>query len=142
MARSRALAQQDSLKLSDEDMYKFLSYYDTKNFAPYVTCPVYTVMGLQDPVCPPRTNFAPYINFASTEKSYKVNPFCQHDPGTNWYSEYMAFFKNHLKPTSTGIHNAIVSVRQDDKTYNLAGQRVGSQYKGLVIVNGKKRINK
>lgn len=119
-----------------------LSSYDTKDLAPYVTCPVYTVMGLQDPVCPPRTNFAPYINFASTEKSYKVNSFCQHDPGTTWYTEYMAFFKSHLKPTSTGINNTVVSTKQDSKTYNLAGQQVSSQCKGLVIIDGKKQINK
>ena len=39
--------------MSDEEMYKFLSYLDTKNLATLVTCPVTTAMGLQDPVCPP-----------------------------------------------------------------------------------------
>jgi hypothetical protein len=54
----------------------------------------------------------------------------------------MAFFKSHLKPTSTGINNTVVSTKQDSKTYNLAGQQVSSQCKGLVIIDGKKQINK
>ena len=43
---------------------------------------------------------------------------------------------------ATGIH-CITSVTANDKmnngkTYNLAGQRVGKDYKGIVVVNGKK----
>ncbi len=88
---------QKKLSMSDEEMYKFLSYFDTKNLATLVTCPVTSAMGLQDPVCPPHTNFAPYNNFKSEEKHYIVNPECQHETPADWYNAYMDFFKAHLK---------------------------------------------
>ena len=45
--------------------------------------------------------------------------------------------------TSTGISSAIVdAVSCNGATYNLAGQQVSKSYKGLVIKNGKKFINK
>lgn len=94
---STARAMQEKLEMSDDEMYKFLSYFDTKNLATLVTCPVTTAMGLQDPVCPPRTNFAPYVNFKSEEKQYVVNPDCQHETPADWYNSYMDFFKAHLK---------------------------------------------
>lgn len=34
------------------------------------------------------------------------------------------------------------STTNDDKTYNIAGQRVGNSFKGIVIKNGKKFVNK
>lgn len=94
---STARAMQQKLSMSDEEMYKFLSYFDTKNLATLVTCPVTSAMGLQDPVCPPHTNFAPYNNFKSEEKHYVVNPECQHETPGDWYNAYMDFFKAHLK---------------------------------------------
>ncbi len=43
----------------------------------------------------------------------------------------------------SGIDNAIIIKKQaDGKRYNLAGQQVGNDYKGIVIVNGKKIVNK
>ena len=43
--------------------------------------------------------------------------------------------------TTTGISNVNVNLN-DDKVYNLNGQRVNNPKKGLFIVNGKKFINK
>ncbi|MCR5077774.1 MAG: hypothetical protein K6A82_07040 [Prevotella sp.] len=44
---------------------------------------------------------------------------------------------------TTGIQSAATAVEQGtDAVYNLAGQRVGKDYKGIVIVNGKKHLNK
>ena len=45
---------------------------------------------------------------------------------------------------ATGIENPIIiQKKQDDgKWYNLAGQQVDKSYKGVVIVNGKKFVNK
>ena len=59
---------QEKLDLDNATKYKLLSYFDTKNLATLVTCPVISAIGLQDPVCPPHTNFAPYNNFKSEEK--------------------------------------------------------------------------
>lgn len=46
-------------------------------------------------------------------------------------------------PVTTAINevNAVKTV-SDGKAYNLSGQRVGNDYKGIVIVNGKKMIRK
>jgi|GEM_PF-3931100 len=46
--------------------------------------------------------------------------------------------------TTTAINgiNSNVNVNNDNKMYNLAGQRVNNNYKGVVIVNGKKVILK
>ena len=73
--------------MSEEEMYAFLSYYDTKNFAPYITCPVLTTIGLQDNVCPPHTNMAPYNNLtqvAEADKKYVIAPRLRHATPSNW----------------------------------------------------------
>ena len=45
---------------------------------------------------------------------------------------------------ATGIDNPIITTQKvgDGKWYNLAGQQVDKNYKGVVIVNGKKFVNK
>lgn len=48
-----------------------------------------------------------------------------------------------VKNETTGIGQIENAVKKaTDKTYNLAGQRVGKNYKGIVIVNGKKVVVK
>ncbi|MGP1525299.1 acetylxylan esterase [Prevotella multiformis] len=93
---SVARKQQKALGMSDEDMYRFLSYFDTKNLAPYITCPVKTAMGLQDPICPPHTNFAPYNNLKVADRQYVVNAECRHETPSAWYGDCLEFFKAHL----------------------------------------------
>ena len=45
---------------------------------------------------------------------------------------------------TTGIHQVTseMSSEKDQPTYNLSGQKVGADYRGIVIRNGKKNINK
>lgn len=43
---------------------------------------------------------------------------------------------------ATGIHTIEATSAANDAMYNLAGQRVDKAYKGIVIVNGKKYLNK
>lgn len=107
---SRAREKQEELGLSDEEMYKFLSYFDTKNLATLITCPVTTAIGLQDPVCPPRTNFAPYNNLNVEDKHYTVNPECQHETPSSWYNTYMDFFKAHLEKDVSELTPTIVDI--------------------------------
>ncbi len=57
--------------LSDEDMYKMLSYFDMKNMARRITCPVLMGVGLQDQVCPPHTNFSSY-NLITSPKEFII----------------------------------------------------------------------
>ena len=55
--------------ISEEEIYRTLSYFDVKNFTDRIQCPVIMAIGLQDDVCPPHTNFAAY-NHIRTEKSW------------------------------------------------------------------------
>ena len=43
---------------------------------------------------------------------------------------------------STGISNPIIIQKNAGKWFNLSGQQVDKSYKGVVIVNGKKFVNK
>jgi hypothetical protein len=42
----------------------------------------------------------------------------------------------------SGIAGVKAAVKADGAIYNLAGQKVGKDYKGLVIMNGKKFVQK
>ena len=51
--------------------------------------------------------------------------------------------KLELKCTSSGIHDMLYDIPvTDQKSYDLFGRRVDSNYKGIIIRNGKKIINK
>ena len=43
---------------------------------------------------------------------------------------------------TTGIQNVNVAAPADDRAYSITGQRISRNAKGLVIINGKKYINK
>lgn len=43
---------------------------------------------------------------------------------------------------TTGIKNVENNMKSNAETYNMAGQRVGKNYKGVVIKNGKKYMNR
>ena len=80
-------------------VYDILSYFDVKNFAPKVRCPAYMAFGLQDPTCPPHTNFAIYNNLGSAEKHFWCVPTCGHamwlEP--SWPPVRDAFFSEQLQ---------------------------------------------
>lgn len=87
------------LGLSDEQMYANLRYFDIKNLTPRITVPVLMGAGLQDPTCPPHTNFAGYNNLpTSTEKEYVIYPLCGHTVDyTDWNPRRLSFFEKHKK---------------------------------------------
>lgn len=58
-------------------IFENLSYFDIKNLAPWVKCPVYMSVGLKDVTCPPHINFAAY-NQITSAKSYFVYPEAGH----------------------------------------------------------------
>lgn len=58
-------------------IFKTLSYFDIKNLAGWVRCPVFMAIGLKDNVCPPHINFAAY-NKLNGPKSYFVFPEAGH----------------------------------------------------------------
>ena len=53
---------------------------------------------------------------------------------------YANIDKIEIKSTETGILSPHASQTSPQNTYNLAGQKVNSQYKGIVIRNGKKVV--
>jgi len=59
---------------------KTLSYFDAMNLAPLIRCPVFMGVGLQDGICPPATNFAPY-NYLKGPREYRVYPQAKHGVG-------------------------------------------------------------
>lgn len=67
----------DAEGIGRDDLMRMLSYFDVKNFTDRVQCPVYMAFGLQDPTCPPHTNFAGY-NQVTAPKQFHCEPLCGH----------------------------------------------------------------
>jgi cephalosporin-C deacetylase-like acetyl esterase len=64
-------------RLSWDQVYHTLSYFDIKNLAPKIRAPLIMGVGLMDEVCPPHINFAAY-NQVRGEKIYIVYPQAGH----------------------------------------------------------------
>jgi len=72
-----------------ESMFKTLSYFDTKNMADKITCPVYMGIGLQDDVCPPATSFISY-NYLKCPKAFNIYKYEQHgQPDSHYESRFL-----------------------------------------------------
>lgn len=63
--------------LDDDTLYRNLSYFDIKNLARRIKCPVMMGIGLQDPTCPPHTNMSSY-NLITSPKRLIIYPTCGH----------------------------------------------------------------
>ena len=85
----------DEAGIAREDLMRMLSYFDVKNFTDRVQCPVYMACGLQDPTCPPHTNFAEY-NPVSAPKQFHCEPLCGHAmwKEKRWQQLRAEFFAN------------------------------------------------
>ena len=90
-----AKANQGSM--TDEEMYAFLSYFDTKNLATRISCAVIACSGLQDGTCPPHTNLAPYNNLPTQDKVIYYYPEMGHEIPSDWNKKIMTFFKERMK---------------------------------------------
>ena len=55
---------------------------------------------------------------------------------------YCNIDKIELKCTASGISDVIMDYSSDGVLYNLSGQKVDANYRGIIIQNGKKRLNK
>lgn len=69
-----------------ETLLNTLSYYDTKNFADKINCPVWMGIGLQDDICPPSTSFATY-NKVQSDKNYVVYKNERHGQPAEHYEQ-------------------------------------------------------
>lgn len=83
--------------MTNEEMYAFLSYFDTKNLATRITASVIACSGLQDGTCPPHTNLAPYNNLPTEDKVIYFYPEMGHEIPSDWNKKIMAFFKERMK---------------------------------------------
>lgn len=88
----------DSQGIDRDDLFRTLSYFDVKNFTDRITCPVFMAFGLQDPTCPPHTNFAEY-NLINSPKQYFCVPTCGHAmwKEKEWQTLRNEWFSNKLK---------------------------------------------
>ena len=129
--------------MTDADMYAILSYYDTKNLATSISCPIITSVGLQDNVCPPHTNLAPYNNVqtAASEKKVIFNAELSHATNTQWNATYQTFFKQYLTATD-GITETTSDDQTDHRYYDLQGRPVANPAQGLYIVHKRKVVMK
>jgi len=78
-----------------EDIYDLLSYFDIKNLAQWIECPLIMGIGVQDNVCPPHINFAAY-NQVKSEKRWMAFPEFAHSVGKEYNDAAMAFFREKL----------------------------------------------
>ncbi len=89
------VARANQGEMTDAEMFAFLSYFDTKNLATLISnkTAVVATIGVQDNVCPPHTNIAPYNNLPEgTVKEISFNPENAHQVADNWYNVYMNYF--------------------------------------------------
>lgn len=91
------VAKDNQGTMTDEEMYAFLSYFDTKNLATRISCAVHASSGLKDGTCPPHTNFAPFNNLNTEDKVMIVDPKMGHSFPAGWESKWKAFFKERMK---------------------------------------------
>jgi len=92
-----SVAKANKGSMTDEEMYAFLSYFDTKNLATRINCAVWATSGLQDATCPSHTNLAPFNNLPSKDKHMSFYPLMQHSYPPTWTSDIMTFFKERIK---------------------------------------------
>ena len=81
--------------VSWEHIYDVISYFDIKNLAPWITCPLFMGIGVQDETCPPHINFAAY-NKVKAPKRWIAYPDMGHDVGPDFHPKRLAFFKEQL----------------------------------------------
>lgn len=133
--------------MTDADMYAFLSYYDTKNLATSISCPIITSIGLQDNVCPPHTNLAPYNNAqtAAADKKVIFNAELQHATNDQWTTSYQNFFKQYLTTTDGIVNvngNGNINGNVNGNAYDLQGRPVAYPTHGLYILRSRKVVMK
>jgi cephalosporin-C deacetylase len=79
-------------KLTWDQVFNTLSYFDIKNLAPMIKAPLIMGEGLIDDVCPPHINFAAY-NQVKSEKKYIVYPESGHGLPEAFYHAKMNWIK-------------------------------------------------
>lgn len=84
--------------MSDEEVLRAMSYFDIKNMASHISCPVLASTGLQDDVCPPRTNITAFNNLATPadKKEMIYGPEMGHSYPANWWNKMNDLFSKYI----------------------------------------------
>ena len=78
-----------------------------------------------------------YLKDASLEEGQTYENLINATGGDNFWKK-----ENKGNPEPTGISNVITDKKTATVTYNLAGQKVNKNFKGIVVQDGKKFVNK
>lgn len=78
-----------------DDVYHLLTYFDIKNLAQWIQCPLIMGIGVQDNVCPPHINFAAY-NQVKSKKRWMAFPHHAHSVGKEYNDAATAFIRETL----------------------------------------------
>lgn len=91
--------QADKEGIDREALMTMMSYFDVKNFAGRIHCPVFMAFGLQDAVCPPHTNFSIYNNLGTGNRKFLCVPTCGHAMWQQavWDRERASFLEGFLR---------------------------------------------
>jgi cephalosporin-C deacetylase len=81
---------------SMDEVYDVLRYFDIKNLATKIHCPVFMGVGLYDDICPPAINFAAYNNVNASDKQYILYPTSGHGLPNEHYEKSYNWLKNKL----------------------------------------------
>ena len=83
--------------MTGEELDRLLSYFDMKNMAGSIKCPILMGVGLQDDICPIHTNFAGY-NAVQSEKSWICYPNAKHNvcEQPDWPKAKESFFRKFM----------------------------------------------
>ena len=81
--------------VSEEQIYRNLSYIDIKNLAPWIKAPVLMSVGLMDRTCPPHVNFAAY-NQLNVPKEYNVYPYSGHGLPAEYHHVMLDYIRKHF----------------------------------------------
>lgn len=97
---NRFAAKRAVTGMTTEEMLDWLSYFDVKNLAPRVTCPVITNLSLQDTTDPPHVGMAAY-NLMGTpspaDRPLIINPLLGHRPAPDWSDTFLRFLRSHIR---------------------------------------------
>lgn len=77
-------------------IYETLDYFDIKNFASLVQCPVMMGSGTLDMTCPPAINFAAFNNVRVREKYFYLFPYTGHTLPVEHYVRLFKWFDDRL----------------------------------------------
>ena len=91
-------AKDNKGSMTDDEMFAFLSYFDTKNLATRISCPIIANIGLKDTTCPPHTNIAPFNNALTPAADKEMYYYAEmgHDIPAGWDTKVKKFFKSKM----------------------------------------------